>query len=42
MFDALLMPIIFTLLFVYVFGGSIGQALGGGQARVRAVRGARA
>ncbi|MER5209039.1 ABC transporter permease [Streptomyces sp. NPDC002838] len=31
MFDALLMPIVFTLLFVYVFGGSIGQALGGGQ-----------
>ncbi|WP_042381909.1 ABC transporter permease [Streptacidiphilus melanogenes] len=32
MMDAVLMPIIFTLLFVYVFGGSIGQALGGGQA----------
>ncbi|MFE9646726.1 ABC transporter permease [Streptomyces sp. NPDC006365] len=31
MFDAILMPIVFTLLFVYVFGGSIGQALGGGQ-----------
>jgi oleandomycin transport system permease protein len=31
MADALLMPVIFTLLFVYVFGGSIGQALGGGQ-----------
>ncbi|MEV3853391.1 ABC transporter permease [Streptomyces sp. NPDC050095] len=31
MFDAVLMPIIFTLLFVYVFGGSIGQAIGGGQ-----------
>ncbi|MQY32924.1 Daunorubicin/doxorubicin resistance ABC transporter permease protein DrrB [Streptomyces sp. RB17] len=31
MFDALLMPVIFTLLFVYVFGGSIGKALGGGQ-----------
>ncbi|MDN0194611.1 ABC transporter permease [Streptomyces sp. S.PNR 29] len=31
MFDAVLMPIIFTLLFVYVFGGSIGQTLGGGQ-----------
>ncbi|MEU6504803.1 ABC transporter permease [Streptomyces sp. NPDC046942] len=31
MFDALFMPIVFTLLFVYVFGGSIGQALGGGQ-----------
>ncbi|GAB1330029.1 ABC transporter permease [Streptomyces sennicomposti] len=33
MFDALLMPIVFTLLFVYVFGGSIGMALGGGQER---------
>ncbi|MDO0927975.1 ABC transporter permease [Streptomyces sp. TG1A-8] len=33
MFDALLMPIVFTLLFVYVFGGSIGLALGGGQHR---------
>jgi oleandomycin transport system permease protein len=32
MMDAVLMPVIFTLLFVYVFGGSIGQALGGGQA----------
>ncbi|MFF3374589.1 ABC transporter permease [Streptomyces sp. NPDC002680] len=31
MADAVLMPIIFTLLFVFVFGGSIGQALGGGQ-----------
>lgn len=31
MADAVLMPVIFTLLFVYVFGGSIGQALGGGQ-----------
>lgn len=31
MFDAILMPIVFTLLFVYVFGGSIGQALGGGE-----------
>ncbi|MCX3059621.1 ABC transporter permease [Streptomyces beihaiensis] len=31
MFDAILMPVVFTLLFVYVFGGSIGQALGGGQ-----------
>ena len=31
MMDAVLMPVIFTLLFVYVFGGSIGQALGGGQ-----------
>ncbi|MDX2939134.1 ABC transporter permease [Streptomyces ipomoeae] len=31
MFDAVLMPIVFALLFVYVFGGSIGQALGGGQ-----------
>ncbi|MFB6987642.1 MULTISPECIES: ABC transporter permease [unclassified Streptomyces] len=29
MFDVLLMPIIFTLLFVYVFGGSIGTSLGG-------------
>ncbi|MFF9404209.1 ABC transporter permease [Streptomyces anandii] len=33
MFDALLMPVVFTLLFVYVFGGSIGLALGGGQDR---------
>ncbi|PBC64242.1 ABC transporter [Streptomyces sp. Tue6028] len=33
MFDAVLMPVVFTLLFVYVFGGSIGQALGGGQDR---------
>ncbi|MEV5876678.1 ABC transporter permease [Streptomyces sp. NPDC052101] len=33
MFDAVFMPIVFTLLFVYVFGGSIGQALGGGQDR---------
>ncbi|MFJ2233830.1 ABC transporter permease [Streptomyces sp. NPDC087859] len=31
MADAVLMPVIFTLLFVFVFGGSIGQALGGGQ-----------
>ncbi|WNZ12142.1 ABC transporter permease [Streptomyces sp. 11x1] len=31
MFDAVLLPIILTLLFVYVFGGSIGQSLGGGQ-----------
>ncbi|MFD4527102.1 ABC transporter permease [Streptomyces sp. NPDC058470] len=31
MFDAILMPVVFTLLFVYVFGGSIGQSLGGGQ-----------
>ncbi|MFF3610865.1 ABC transporter permease [Streptomyces sp. NPDC002580] len=31
MFDAVLMPVVFTLLFVYVFGGSIGQSLGGGQ-----------
>ncbi|MFI6929264.1 ABC transporter permease [Streptomyces sp. NPDC050287] len=31
MFDALLMPVVFTLLFVFVFGGSIGQSLGGGQ-----------
>ena len=29
MFDALLMPVIFTLLFVYVFGGSVGSSLGG-------------
>ncbi|MFF9347496.1 ABC transporter permease [Streptomyces sp. NPDC014734] len=29
MFDVLLMPIVFTLLFVYVFGGSIGSSLGG-------------
>ncbi|MBB5933305.1 ABC transporter permease [Streptomyces zagrosensis] len=29
MFDALLMPIIFTLLFVYVFGGAVGGSLGG-------------
>ncbi len=34
MFDALLMPVVFTLLFVYVFGGSIGQALGGGRRRM--------
>ncbi|MFE1308058.1 ABC transporter permease [Streptomyces sp. NPDC058755] len=33
MFDAILFPVIFTLLFVYVFGGSIGQSLGGGQER---------
>ncbi|MFJ1552874.1 ABC transporter permease [Streptomyces mirabilis] len=33
MFDAVLMPVVFTLLFVYVFGGSIGQSLGGGQDR---------
>ncbi len=33
MFDAVLFPVIFTLLFVYVFGGSIGQSLGGGQDR---------
>ncbi|MFF3494891.1 ABC transporter permease [Streptomyces sp. NPDC002795] len=31
MFDAILMPIVFTLLFVFVFGGSIGSAMGGGQ-----------
>ncbi|MCX5533913.1 ABC transporter permease [Streptomyces sp. NBC_00006] len=31
MMDAVLMPIVFTLLFVYVFGGSIGSAMGGGQ-----------
>lgn len=29
MFDVLLMPIVFILLFVYVFGGSIGASLGG-------------
>ncbi|ARF72233.1 ABC transporter [Kitasatospora albolonga] len=29
MFDVLLMPVIFILLFVYVFGGSIGASLGG-------------
>lgn len=29
MFDVLLMPVIFTLLFVYVFGGSVGASLGG-------------
>ncbi|MEV7495567.1 ABC transporter permease [Streptomyces anulatus] len=29
MFDVLLMPIIFILLFVYVFGGSVGASLGG-------------
>ncbi|MFI2779975.1 ABC transporter permease [Streptomyces sp. ALB3] len=29
MFDVVLMPVIFTLLFVFVFGGSVGQALGG-------------
>ncbi|MFF4247301.1 ABC transporter permease [Streptomyces sp. NPDC001822] len=31
MFDALLMPVVFTLLFVYVFGGSVGGSLGGGR-----------
>ncbi|KUF15424.1 ABC transporter [Streptomyces silvensis] len=31
MIDAVLMPIVFTLLFVYVFGGSVGQSLGGGR-----------
>jgi oleandomycin transport system permease protein len=31
MFDAVLFPVVFTLLFVYVFGGSIGQSLGGGR-----------
>ena len=31
MFDALLMPIIFTLLFVYVFGGAIGAARAAGR-----------
>ncbi|MFF2408317.1 ABC transporter permease [Streptomyces sp. NPDC058092] len=29
MFDVLLMPIVFTLLFVYVFGGSVGGSMGG-------------
>ncbi|MFG2191298.1 ABC transporter permease [Streptomyces sp. NPDC048639] len=29
MFDAVLMPIVFTLLFVYVFGGALGGSLGG-------------
>ncbi|MEU6082949.1 ABC transporter permease [Streptomyces sp. NPDC047108] len=29
MFDAILMPIVFTLLFVYVFGGALGGSLGG-------------
>ncbi|MFE7772473.1 ABC transporter permease [Streptomyces sp. NPDC057445] len=29
MFDAVLMPLVFVLLFVFVFGGSVGQALGG-------------
>ncbi|MFF3762570.1 ABC transporter permease [Streptomyces sp. NPDC001922] len=29
MFDAVLMPIIFTMLFVYVFGGAVGGSLGG-------------
>ncbi|MEU0304601.1 ABC transporter permease [Streptomyces sp. NPDC006175] len=29
MFDVVLMPVIFTLLFVFVFGGSVGKALGG-------------
>ncbi|MGP3924148.1 ABC transporter permease [Streptomyces sp. 8N616] len=29
MFDAVLMPIVFTLLFVYVFGGAVGGSLGG-------------
>lgn len=29
MFDVLLMPVIFILLFVYVFGGSVGASLGG-------------
>ncbi|WP_240139608.1 ABC transporter permease [Streptomyces sp. MUM 178J] len=31
MIDALLMPIVFTLLFVYVFGGSVGAFIGGGR-----------
>ncbi|MEU1486989.1 ABC transporter permease [Streptomyces sp. NPDC005752] len=29
MLDVVLMPVVFTLLFVFVFGGSVGQALGG-------------
>ncbi|MFI1841261.1 ABC transporter permease [Streptomyces microflavus] len=29
MFDVLLMPIVFIVLFVYVFGGSVGASLGG-------------
>ncbi|MFC9948577.1 ABC transporter permease [Streptomyces pratensis] len=29
MFDVVLMPVVFTLLFVFVFGGSVGKALGG-------------
>ncbi|MFD7610161.1 ABC transporter permease [Streptomyces sp. NPDC059828] len=32
MFDAVLMPIVFTLLFVFVFGGSVGASLGGDRA----------
>ncbi|MFE7755838.1 ABC transporter permease [Streptomyces sp. NPDC057429] len=31
MFDVLLMPVVFTLLFVYVFGGSVGGSMGGGR-----------
>ncbi|MEG3630026.1 ABC transporter permease [Streptomyces poriticola] len=31
MIDALLMPVVFTLLFVFVFGGSVGAFLGGGR-----------
>ncbi|MFF2961112.1 ABC transporter permease [Streptomyces sp. NPDC057963] len=31
MFDALMMPVVFTLLFVYVFGGSVGGSMGGGR-----------
>ncbi|WP_234332658.1 ABC transporter permease, partial [Streptomyces sp. NRRL S-87] len=29
MLDVVLMPVVFTLLFVFVFGGSVGQSLGG-------------
>ncbi|WP_338676310.1 ABC transporter permease [Streptomyces sp. SCSIO 30461] len=32
MFDAVLMPIVFALLFVFVFGGSVGASLGGDRA----------
>ncbi|MFI6640097.1 ABC transporter permease [Streptomyces sp. NPDC050504] len=31
MFDAVLLPIVFVLLFTYVFGGSVGASLGGGR-----------
>ncbi|UNO42411.1 ABC transporter permease [Streptomyces sp. MST-110588] len=37
MFDALLMPVIFTLLFVYVFGGAVGGSIGGGSGHGRDV-----